>query len=178
MTPVTVKINRAPVMTLWAAVVAERLGFDRDAALTLAKVVTGLNAQAKGQRLGIYEPAPVKDRVQRLKQQPPGASSSVELLGRAVPVVNTPDGLRATQDDKPVSPAAVERYLAGKFGDSLGAVRMAMQELAAVFSEDELADTAFRLYEKFRPVIPPGIKGWGAAGELDLDFIRSLASRR
>lgn len=25
-----VQVNRAPVMTLWAAVVAERLGFDRD----------------------------------------------------------------------------------------------------------------------------------------------------
>lgn len=24
------KINRAPVLTLWAAVVAERLGFDRE----------------------------------------------------------------------------------------------------------------------------------------------------
>ena len=25
-----IRINRAPVLTLWAAVVAERLGFDRD----------------------------------------------------------------------------------------------------------------------------------------------------
>jgi len=31
----TVSINRAPVLTLWAAVVAERLGFDREEALTL-----------------------------------------------------------------------------------------------------------------------------------------------
>ena len=29
-----IKINRAPVLTLWAAVVAERLGFDHDEALT------------------------------------------------------------------------------------------------------------------------------------------------
>src|SRR5262249_23757788 len=41
----TVSINRAPVLTLWAAVVAERLGFDEDEALTLGKVVAGLNAQ-------------------------------------------------------------------------------------------------------------------------------------
>jgi len=27
--PDTIRINRAPVLTLWAAVVAERLGFDR-----------------------------------------------------------------------------------------------------------------------------------------------------
>ena len=37
----TIKINRAPVMTLWAAVVAERMGQDHDAALTLGKAVAG-----------------------------------------------------------------------------------------------------------------------------------------
>ena len=31
----TIYINSAPVLTLWAAVVAERLGFRRDEALTL-----------------------------------------------------------------------------------------------------------------------------------------------
>ena len=34
-----IKINRAPVLTLWAAVVAERLGFDHEVALTLGKAV-------------------------------------------------------------------------------------------------------------------------------------------
>ena len=29
-----IKINRAPVLTLWATVVAERLGFDEESALT------------------------------------------------------------------------------------------------------------------------------------------------
>ena len=42
----TISINRAPVLTLWAAVVAKRLGFDHDEALTLGKAVAGLNAQA------------------------------------------------------------------------------------------------------------------------------------
>jgi hypothetical protein len=49
------KINRAPVLTLWAAIVAERLGFDHDEALTLGRAVAGLNAQSKGKRLGIFE---------------------------------------------------------------------------------------------------------------------------
>ncbi len=42
----TISINRAPVLTLWAAVVAQRLGFSEDEALTLGKAVAGLNAQA------------------------------------------------------------------------------------------------------------------------------------
>lgn len=51
-----VPVNRAPVLTLWAAVVAERLGFSREAALTLGRAVAGLNAQSKGLRLGIFAP--------------------------------------------------------------------------------------------------------------------------
>ena len=51
----TIQINRAPVLTLWAAVVAERLGYDSAAALTLGRAVAGLNAQAKGRRLHIFE---------------------------------------------------------------------------------------------------------------------------
>ena len=46
-----IKINRAPVLTLWAAIVAERLGHDSHEALTLGKAVAGLNAQSKGRRL-------------------------------------------------------------------------------------------------------------------------------
>ncbi len=52
----TVTINRAPVLTLWGVVVAERLGYDHDAALTLGKCLAGLNAQAKGRRLGLFGP--------------------------------------------------------------------------------------------------------------------------
>ena len=48
MASTTISINRAPVLTLWAAVVAQRLGFAEDEALTLGKAVAGLNAQAKG----------------------------------------------------------------------------------------------------------------------------------
>ena len=51
-----IRVNRAPVLTLWATVVAERLGFDRDAALTLGRAVAGSSAQMKGRALGIYEP--------------------------------------------------------------------------------------------------------------------------
>jgi hypothetical protein len=44
MTERKILINRAPVLTLWATTVAERLGFDQDEALSLGKAVAGLNA--------------------------------------------------------------------------------------------------------------------------------------
>ena len=52
----TLRINRAPVLTLWAAVVAQRLGFAWEEALTLGRAVAGLNAYAKGKALGLFTP--------------------------------------------------------------------------------------------------------------------------
>jgi hypothetical protein len=97
-----VMVNRAPVLTLWAAVVAEVLGFEHDEALTLGRAVAGLNAYSKGVSLGLFQPTPREVK--------------------------------------------------------------------------ELAEKAYALYEKFRPEIPPGKKGWGASGKLDLDLIRKMAS--
>jgi hypothetical protein len=168
-----VKINRAPVLTLWGAVVAEQLGFDREEALTLGKAVAGLNAQSKGRRLGIFKPG--KEKGEKARERERDQQFFVETVGRTVPAVNTAKGVRATVKGKPIDPASVQRYLDQKFGDELAEVHAAMAELAAAFEPEELADEAYTLYEKFRPEIPAGKKGWGAAGELDLDHIRSLA---
>jgi hypothetical protein len=46
--PPAITVNRAPVPTLWATVVAKRLGFDHDEALTLARAGAGPNAYSKG----------------------------------------------------------------------------------------------------------------------------------
>ena len=169
-----VKINRAPVLTLWAAVVAERLGFKRDEALSLGKTVAGLNAQSKGRRLGIFKPTEEQIAEAR-KRRKAAEESQVNLLGRAVSAINTEEGIRALNKDKPVEPESVERYLDKKFGDRLGDIRAAMADLAAAMDKDDLAKRAYGLYEQFRPEIPSGKTGWGAAGDLDLEKIRSLA---
>ena len=167
----TIRINRAPVLTLWAAVVAERLGFDRDTALTLGQAVAGLSAYAKGVSLGIIEPQPelVRERSLQLGE---GEQLHVGLLGRAVPVEQTPDGIRAISKGKPGNPAQVAKYLASKFGPDLDAARAAMEELAASVEPVELQRRGFRLYERFRPDVPAGESGWGAKGELDLAKVR------
>ena len=178
MTKKKVKINRAPVLTLWATVVAERLGYDRDTALTLGKSVAGLNAQSKGQRLGIYE-KPEGEREEKESKAPkPGEQFSVTVLGRAVPAMHTPQGVRATTKGKPIDPNSVQRYLEQKFGEDLDAVQGAMEKLAHAYPREKLAAQAYPLYEKFRPKIPEGAQGWGAKGELDLDVIRSLGASK
>jgi hypothetical protein len=172
MTPNKIQINRAPVLTLWAVVVAERLGFNHDEALSLGKAVAGLTAQSKGRRLGIFKPTPKELKQARERER--GEEFWVELLGRALPAVNTDDGVRAVVKSKPIESPSVARYLESKFGESLPEVEKAMVELAGAFEPDELAQRGFSLYEQFRPQIPEGVTGWGAKGELDLGRIRKL----
>jgi hypothetical protein len=78
MTPSKIQINRAPVLTLWAAAVAERLGFDHDEALSPGKALAGLNAQSKGRRLGIFKPAP--KGLKKVREQKRGEQFWVDLL--------------------------------------------------------------------------------------------------
>jgi hypothetical protein len=176
MTEHNILINRAPVLTLWATTVAERLGFDRDEALSLGKAVAGLNAQSKGQRLGIFKPAPQEVKKARARKR--GEEFLIEICGRQVPATNTPDGVRAVIKDQPIESKSVERYLESKFGESLSMARSAMRDLAKTFRPEQLSKNAFSLYEDFRPTIPDGVRGWGAKGNLNIDRIRSLALKK
>jgi hypothetical protein len=170
-----IKINRAPVLTLWAAVVAERLGYEEETALTLGKAVAGLNAQSKGRKLGIYEEKSKEAKKKEKGEKKAEPVEFVELLGRGVPAIKTAHGLRAAIEGEPIYAESVETYLKQKFGDDFEEARAAMRKLAKAYTPKQLGSKAYDLYEKFRPEIPEGKKGWGAKGELDLDTIRSLA---
>lgn len=170
----TLRINRAPVFTLWAAVVAQRLGFDRDEAVTLGRAVAGMNAATKARALGRTKP---RDETAKTKPRSTAGVIEVPLCNRLVPAVRTPEGVRAVAGGKPTDPASAHRYLESKFGDALDDVRGAMSTLAKSLTKDELDARAFELYEAFRPAIPAGARGWGAKGVLDLDRIRGLAAK-
>ncbi|MEA3403411.1 MAG: hypothetical protein U9R79_19370 [Armatimonadota bacterium] len=172
-----VMINRAPVLTLWGAVVAERLGWDWECALTLGKAMAGLNAQSKGRALGIFGPPKATERGGEPKKTGLGEDLWVSLCGRRVPAKYVgEDDVRACLKDKPIEPAKVTKYLEGKFGEHLEAVTAAMRELAGSYDDPEgFAEAAYDLYTQFRPEIPRGKKGWGRKGPLDLELVRSLA---
>jgi hypothetical protein len=175
--PSKITVNRAPVLTLWAAVVAERLGFDRDAALTLGKAVAGLNAQAKGRHLGIFKPR-TGPHGGPPKKSGLGEEFWIDLCGRAIPAKQTVGGVRAVVKDDPIEPDAVQAYLERSFGDELASVRAAMERLARSFQTDVLTRDAFSLYESFRPAVARGQAGWGQKGTLDLEKILGLCPGR
>jgi len=170
-----IEINQAPVLTLWAAVVAERLGFDWEEALTLGRAVAGLNAYSKGKALGLFEPTPeaVREKREQLRRQK--GAFSIDLLNRKVPAFHTEAGIRALQKDQQTNPISVTGYLERAFGDAFDDTRGAMTVLACAHEPHELAAAGYRLYEEFRPAIPSGVRGWGAKGCLDLDQIQAMA---
>jgi hypothetical protein len=174
-----IQVNRAPVLTLWATVVAERLGHPPETALTLGRAVAGSSARIKAKRLGILDEA---QEAEERNTQAAGLKPDVKairLLGRDIPVLPAADGtLRAADRDKPASARGVQTYIARAFGDRLAEVRAEMEALAEMLPPEALNRLGFRLYEHFRPEVPHGAEGWGAKGVLHVDRIRTAASRR
>jgi len=173
-----IRVNRAPFLTLWGAVVARRLGYDEDEALTLGKAVAGLTAQAKGRRLGIYEPSPAEEQEKTAAERERLGAERLEFMGRLVPCLRTEKGLRALEGTTPSDPESVRRYLLSKFKDALPLVEEKLTALAARFEPGELDKQAMALYMQLRPLVPSGEAGWGRAGVLDLGKIDALIAGR
>lgn len=170
MTLPCVKVNRAPVLTLWATVVAERLGHPPDLALTLGQAVAGSSARAKARSIGIADD---RDReAEKREHELRPVLKPVRLLGRDVRLAATDAGeLLAEDKGKPGDPAAVRRYLVKAFGERLAEVRTVMEAATAGIAPEELNRVGFRIYEGFRPEVPLGAEGWGAKGELQVERI-------
>jgi hypothetical protein len=167
------EINRAPVLTLWAAIVAERLGHPADTAFTLGRAVAGSAARVKARNIGREERKADRD-TDRPGLRPDHVTAPAVLLGKTIWLLPTTDGeLRAADGEQPADPAAVQRYLAKAFSDHLDEVRQAMDELASHYEAAELNRIGFRLYEKFRPDVPYGNEGWGKRAVLDVEMIRA-----
>ena len=133
-----VMVNRAPVLTLWAGVVAEVLGFEHDEALTLGRAVAGLNAYSKGVSLGLFQPTPKEVQEQRRKMRKE-ETVPVDLLNRADPAKHTDEGLRVLSGESPIRPESVRRYLESKFGETLADVSKAMRGLTKSLPPSQLA---------------------------------------
>lgn len=120
--PPPIRVKCSPVLTLWATVVAERLGHPSETSLTLGRFVASSSARAKARRLGISdEKQNVGERRVRAAELQP-SRQMVHLLGRDVPVLPADDGtLRADDDGKPASSKSVQSHIARAFDVRVGA---------------------------------------------------------
>jgi len=96
---IPIRVNRAPVLTLWATVVAEWLGYPPETALTLGRFVAGSSARAKARRLGINEETQeAGERHARAAELQP-RRQTVRRLGLDIPVLEADDGTLRAEDD-------------------------------------------------------------------------------
>ena len=174
----SILINRAPVLTLWAAVIAEREGYTFEEGLTLGRWISGVLAQSKGRSLGIFEPhekTEAEKEARRRRDEQLGVHR-IDTFGMHVPVVEKSGKQFAVSEGKPINPDSVYSYLLKAFGgeeSTLNAAKEAMQALAESIPKEEAGKRAYSLYERFRPEWK-GKAAWGSKGHLDLDLIRSL----
>ncbi|KAI0750715.1 hypothetical protein C8Q80DRAFT_1153578 [Daedaleopsis nitida] len=169
--PKSTVINRAPIMTAWAFVVAERLGFQREEALSIASVYTEMNARTKGVSLGIY----AQGKQNGMEASRTGSQPYVELMGRRIPLYQTVTSQwRALSAGSPVAPTSAFSYITQALRQTAPHVVGALRLLAASYAPAELNAKGFSLYADFRPEAD----GWGQRGEVRCSTILGLRKAR
>ncbi|KAH8919900.1 hypothetical protein BT69DRAFT_1266106 [Atractiella rhizophila] len=164
----SVVVNRAPVMTAWATVVAERLGFNREEALSIAHAYTEMNATSKATYLGI---SPKKTDSEIIVEKIPDSQPVVELMGRKVPVLSLQsEEWRAIVKGTLVEPAAGFGYIQRSFRQQMGVVLGSLRLLAMSIDPSRLNEIGYGLYLDFRPQQ----EGWGKRSELKMASILEL----
>jgi len=163
MTKRPIRVNRAPVLALWAATVAERLGHTPETAMSLASAVAGIAARARARRLGSEDAAAAREE----------GDDTVVLLGHEIPVTQDGAGniVAAEPDGTPAPGGPAGNYVRRAFGEWLDEVRTAMSRVAESYPPEELNRSGFRIYESFRPLRPEGTGGRGAKEVLDLSLM-------
>lgn len=75
----------------------------------------------------------------------------------------------------PYNDVQTMKYLTKAFGGAQGlsAVQQKLESLARAYG-DNLADAAYRLYERFRPDISDGVSGWGEKGLFQFQVVDEL----
>ncbi|KAG1783256.1 hypothetical protein EV702DRAFT_1176445 [Suillus placidus] len=162
-------VNRAPLMTAWATVVAERLGFEREEALSIASVYTEMNAISKGVSLGIFD----KSRKKEIEPIKGSTQPYVDLLGRRPLYQTQNETWRALDNTSPALPSTAFSYISRAFRQTTPYIIGALRLLAESFPPPELNSKGFGLYAEFRP----NVDGWGKRGEVRCEQILSLRKK-
>lgn len=188
--PETIMINRSPVLTLWAAMVAKHLyHLSLDEALSLGSAFASQTAQAKGQALGIYSSDTItsdsnNNSTTKIKEdETPLTTHDYQLMGQTIctkqlHATNGPVVLRAVLNDKLVDPHSAWSHLRKRFGTALGYVMAQMDAACTAAGEEELRRTAYRYYMHIRPNIPSGTRGWGAHGRLETSKLSDFYAKK
>lgn len=176
----SIAINRAPVLELWSACVTHFLypSLPWSTCLSIGGAIATITAIAKGRSIGTMEkPDPGEAEARREKrrnQAEAEALEEVDVMGFTLRIKKGQAlvGEKAKKGD--------EGALNRKFGDEgFRLVKGVFEEVLGTWKDEEegLERQAFHFYEDFRPSIPPGQKGWGRKGQLNLEHVASVVRR-
>lgn len=169
-----IMINRAPVLDLWATMVTRFLypSLSWETCLSAGSAVAALCAVSKGRSIGVIEPSDKKDKT--TKKEDADELEELEVMGFKLKLEK--DLVVVGGKTKPANEDAQKR----KFGETqYDRVKSAFEDALKSWkgSEDELNKHAFGFYEKFRPSVAQGQKGWGRKGELNLLNIKDVVQK-
>ncbi|KAG6355698.1 hypothetical protein INS49_003662 [Diaporthe citri] len=167
-------INRAPVLELWGACVAQFQypDFSWDLCLSIGSSISTITAISKGRSIGtIAPPDESKDAASKDQNKKNGDDlPTVKVMG--FPMKIKDDSVIVKGKPKTTREVSLVR----KYGseESYGKAKNAMTEALQDWKgkENELDLKAFHMYEQFRPDVAKGQKGWGRKGELHLSKVR------
>ncbi|KZT35553.1 hypothetical protein SISSUDRAFT_1131050 [Sistotremastrum suecicum HHB10207 ss-3] len=159
-------VNRAPIMTAWSMIVAEKLGFKREEALSIASVYTELNAISRGVASGIFD----SKKADGMEAKSLGSQPYVELMGRRPLFMTQSSQWRALSKGDPVPPSTAFSYVSRSLRQTAPYVIGAMRLLAETYSPRELNEKGFGIYAEFRPAVTD----WGARSEVRCKDILAL----
>jgi hypothetical protein len=167
-------INRAPVLHLWSACIAQHVHpeLSWQTCLSAGAAISALCAVAKGRSIRTI---PSHQHLsQAAKKQKDTSQEDVQIIQFTLTLK---DGLAMVGGEtKPANEDGLKkRYGEGEY-----------QRVKEVFEEglvswkgrEELNEMAFGMYEGFRPEVDAGQKGWGRKGELDLGKVRNVVRRQ
>ncbi|GAB1741485.1 hypothetical protein NU219Hw_g6715t1 [Hortaea werneckii] len=176
-----ITINRAPVLELWASCVTNFMypSIPWETCLSVGSAISTITAVAKGRSIGTIEkPGPDEAENRRRERQRKAEtqhSEDLEVMGFHL---RLEDG-KALVGDKPKP--GNEGALSQKFGQAqYERAKEAFQDALGPWKgrESELDREAFKMYEEFRPTVPPGQMGWGRKGRLNLENVKSAVGAR
>jgi len=172
----SIVINRAPVLQLYAACIAQFLYPEQDwkTCLSAGAAVSGLCAVAKGRSIGVFS----EHEDDSAEKKESGNKQELEQLEVMQFKLHLKNGLAVVGGS---AKQGGEEALKRKFGGEEQYEKVKACFVGALRtwkgSESDLNKKAFHFYEEFRPNVGQGQKGWGRKAELKFDTVRKTIEK-
>lgn len=169
-------INRAPVLELWGACVAHvtKPELSWPLCLAIGSSIATILAISKWRAIGTVAQPDEVTKSKKSTRKEDDDTSNIEVMGFSMTLKGNAVVVKGKKK------TASEENLRAKFGqEAYERVKKTMEESLSAWqdNEDDLNGKAFHMYEKFRPDVAKGQKGWGRKGELYLPKVEEAVRK-